>query len=113
HVLMSQLERAAGYSFYNTSRLTLPTVAADPPQVRKNLTAYIGAFSDNAREVLEKYECDRQIAKLDDAGLLYKVVARFAEVDLRPDEVSNHQMGYVFEDLIRRFSEQSNETCAE
>jgi type I restriction enzyme M protein len=123
-VLVSLLERAAGYSFYNTSRLTLPTVAADPAQVRKNLTAYIGAFSDNAREVLEKYEFDRQIARLDDAGLLYKVTARFAEVDLHPDgeslppgerrgTVSNHQMGYIFEELIRRFSEQSNETAGE
>jgi type I restriction enzyme M protein len=107
------LERAADQPFYNTSRLTLTAVAADPAQVRKNIASYIGAFSDNAREVLEKYEFDRQIARLDDAGLLYKVTARFAEVDLHPKTVSNHQMGYVFEDLIRRFSEQSNETAGE
>lgn len=107
------LEKAAGHSFYNTSKLTLRTATADPAQVSRNLQAYIGAFSENAREVLDKYEFDRQIAKLDEAGLLYRVARRFAEVDLHPDRVSNHAMGYVFEELIRKFSEISNETAGE
>ncbi|MCT2590881.1 type I restriction-modification system subunit M [Streptomyces sp. N2-109] len=107
------MEKAAKQSFYNTSKLTLRTAVADPAQVRKNLTAYVGAFSENAREILDKYEFDRQLMRLEEAGLLYQVAGKFAEVDLHPDRVSNHQMGYVFEDLIRRFSEQSNETAGE
>ncbi|MET8429724.1 class I SAM-dependent DNA methyltransferase [Nocardia sp. NPDC004860] len=107
------LTMAAGAVFYNTSDLTLKKIAADPTYASKNLIAYIGAFSENAREVLEKYEFAQQIRKLDTAGLLYQVVGKFADLDLRPEVVSNHQMGYVFEELIRRFSEQSNETAGE
>ncbi|MGW5108094.1 type I restriction-modification system subunit M [Nocardia sp. NPDC004123] len=107
------LTMAAGAVFYNTSDLTLKKIAADPTYASKNLIAYIGAFSENAREVLEKYEFAQQIRKLDAAGLLYQVVGKFADLDLRPEVVSNHQMGYVFEELIRRFSEQSNETAGE
>jgi len=107
------LLKAAGQSFYNTSPLTLERIAADPSQVAKNLTTYIGSFSANAAEVLEKYDFLNQIKRLDEAGLLYQVVGRFAELDLHPDRVSNLQMGYVFEELIRRFSEISNETAGE
>lgn len=107
------LTMAAGAVFYNTSDLTLKKIAADPTYASKNLITYIGAFSQNAREVLEKYEFAQQIRKLDAAGLLYQVVGKFADLDLRPAVVSNHQMGYVFEELIRRFAEQSNETAGE
>ncbi|MBF6353618.1 SAM-dependent DNA methyltransferase [Nocardia higoensis] len=107
------LTMAAGAVFYNTSDLTLKKIAADPTYASKNLITYIGAFSENAREVLEKYEFAQQIRKLDAAGLLYQVVGKFADLDLRPEVVSNHQMGYVFEELIRRFAEQSNETAGE
>ncbi|MEV0031062.1 class I SAM-dependent DNA methyltransferase [Nocardia sp. NPDC050793] len=107
------LTMAAGAVFYNTSDLTLKKIAADPTYASKNLITYIGAFSQNAREVLEKYEFAQQIRKLDAAGLLYQVVGKFADLDLRPEVVSNHQMGYVFEELIRRFAEQSNETAGE
>jgi type I restriction enzyme M protein len=107
------LRRAAGKRFYNTSKYTLKTIAADATQVAANLQRYIGAFSRNAQEVLERYEFDQQIKKLDDAGLIYQVIGRFADLDMRPEVVSNHQMGYVFEDLIRRFAEQSNETAGE
>ncbi|MGW6425913.1 type I restriction-modification system subunit M [Nocardia sp. NPDC055053] len=107
------LTMAAGAVFYNTSDLTLKKIAADPSYAGKNLLAYINSFSENAREVLEKYEFAQQIRKLDSAGLLYQVVGKFADLDLRPEVVSNHQMGYVFEELIRRFAEQSNETAGE
>ncbi|GAA3739993.1 type I restriction enzyme M protein [Spinactinospora alkalitolerans] len=107
------LLRASGQSFYNTGRLTLEQIADDPSQAAKHLSAYIGAFSDNAAEVLEKYDFPRQIARLDDAGLLYRVLGRFADLDLHPERVSNVQMGYVFEELIRKFSEVSNETAGE
>ena len=107
------LRRASGHSFYNTSEYTLKAIANDPPQATKHLLAYIGAFSANAQEVLEKYEFPQHIKRLDGANLLYRVVGRFADLDLSPEEVSNHQMGYVFEELIRRFAEQSNETAGE
>jgi type I restriction enzyme M protein len=105
--------RAAGHSFFNTSPLTLERIAADSSQAANNLTHFVNAFSENAREVLEKYDFGAQIQTLDQAGLLYQVVGKFADLDLSPGRVSNLQMGYLFEDLIRRFSEISNETAGE
>ncbi|GII22717.1 type I restriction-modification system subunit M [Planosporangium mesophilum] len=107
------LRRASGHSFYNTSKYTLKAIAGDPSQAAKHLLPYIGAFSENAREVLEKYDFAQQVKRLDGANLLYRVVGRFADLPLAPEVVSNHQMGYVFEELIRRFAEQSNETAGE
>ncbi|MGW0434088.1 type I restriction-modification system subunit M [Micromonospora sp. NPDC003197] len=126
------LRRAAGHSFYNISGYTLKSITNDSSQTAKHLIAYIGAFSENAQEVLHRYEFPQQIRRLDGANLLYRVVGRFADLDLDPYQrdpktgeirtddhgqplanVSNHQMGYVFEELIRRFAEQSNETAGE
>jgi type I restriction enzyme M protein len=106
------LYRAAnGLRFYNLSRQDFATIGADPANVMRNLTDYYNGFSASAREILDKYEFHLQITRLHAAGLLYKVVQRFADIDLSPDRVDNHQMGYVFEELIRKFSEISNETC--
>lgn len=107
------LRRAAGHGFYNISGYTLKSITNDSSQTAKHLLAYIGAFSENAQEVLHRYEFPQQIRRLDGANLIYRVVGRFADLDLRPEVVSNHQMGYVFEELIRRFAEQSNETAGE
>lgn len=107
------LRRASGHSFYNTSALTLSKIAADPQNAAKNLLVYVGAFSDNARGVLERFDFAQQIRRLDSAGLLYLVLGKFTDLDLRPEVVPNHNMGYIFEELIRRFSEQSNETAGE
>ncbi|MFD4211059.1 type I restriction-modification system subunit M N-terminal domain-containing protein, partial [Micromonospora tulbaghiae] len=107
------LRRASGHAFYNTSSLTLKKIAGDANTAAANLQLYVNAFSDNAREVLEKYEFGRQINKLADAGLLYRVIGKFTDLDLRPETVPNHNMGYIFEELIRRFAEQSNETAGE
>lgn len=107
------LRKASGHRFYNTGDLTLKKIARDHAHAAGNLQAYVGAFSDNAREVLETYEFARQVKRLQDADLLYQVIGRFADLDLRPETVSNHNMGYVFEELIRRFAEQSNETAGE
>ncbi|MFI7190645.1 N-6 DNA methylase [Nocardia nova] len=109
----SFLRRASGNSFYNVTDLRLKTVLGDPSHLAKNLHAYVGGFSENAREVLDRYEFNQQIKRLDTANLLYKVTGKFADLDLRPEAVSNHNMGYVFEELIRRFAEQSNETAGE
>ncbi|MET8288384.1 class I SAM-dependent DNA methyltransferase [Streptomyces sp. NPDC005132] len=107
------LRKASGHSFYNKSNLTLKKIAADPQNAAKNLQIYVGAFSDNAREVLDKYEFSQQVKKLDGANLLYQVIGKFTDLDLHPDVVPNHNMGYIFEELIRRFAEQSNETAGE
>ncbi|MEU0718869.1 class I SAM-dependent DNA methyltransferase [Streptomyces lavendulocolor] len=107
------LRKASGHSFYNKSALTLKKIAADPQNAAKNLQVYVGAFSDNAREVLDKYEFSQQIKRLDSADLLYKVIGKFTDLDLHPEVVPNHNMGYIFEELIRRFAEQSNETAGE
>jgi type I restriction enzyme M protein len=106
------LEAAAKLPFYNTSKQDFTTIAADAPSVAKNLRDYVTGFSPNVRQVLARFDLDNQITKLASAKLLYRVVARFAEMrDL--DKLSNHDMGYVFEHLIRKFAEDSNETAGE
>ncbi|GAA0431701.1 hypothetical protein Aca07nite_18540 [Actinoplanes capillaceus] len=107
------LRKTAGLSFYNTSQLNFRNLLADQDHVATNLRSYIGGFSPGAVDVLDKYGFDVQITRLDEAGLLYQVVSKFVEIDLRPEVVSNHQMGYLFEELVRKFSEISNETAGE
>lgn len=107
------LRRAAGQPFYNTSPLDLEKVIADPKNVAANLRTYINGFSPTAVEVLEEYRFDGQITRLDKAGILYPVLGDFVDLDLHPDTVSNEAMGYIFEELLRKFSEMSNETAGE
>ncbi|MGN9894904.1 type I restriction-modification system subunit M [Micromonospora sp. L31] len=99
------LRSAAKLRFYNLSRQSFATIGADAPNVVTNLNDYLNGFSANAREIIDKYDFRLQVNRLHSAGLLYKVVQRFADVDLSLTEVDNHQMGYVFEELIRKFSE--------
>jgi len=87
--------------------------SSTPDELADNLRAYIHAFSSETREILDKFDLAAQITRLHKAGLLYLVVSKFAEVDLHPDTVSNLEMGYLYEELIRRFSELSNETAGE
>ncbi len=91
----------------------MPRLLDDPSQLGGNLRAYIAAFSPGAREVLDKFDFDTQITRLARADLLYMVLGRFAGIDLHPDAVSNLEMGYLYEELVRRFSELSNETAGE
>jgi len=107
------LERVAGQRFYNTSPLTFVTLLNDDKHVAASLRAYVNAFSPVAVEVLEEYRFDDAITRLDKAGILYQVLGDFADLDLHPDTVSNDAMGYIFEELLRRFSEMSNETAGE
>jgi type I restriction enzyme M protein len=107
------LRSVARQQFYNTSPLDFRRLLDDPNHIADNLRAYIGGFSDAARDIIEKFDFNTQIVKLDKANLLYKVVARFADIDLHPEAVSNLEMGYLYEELIRRFSELSNETAGE
>ncbi|MGL5039340.1 MAG: type I restriction-modification system subunit M, partial [Aeromonas sp.] len=105
------LLNASGHTFYNSSPLTLAKLGET--QVGDNLDAYVRAFSKDAREIFEHFNFDTTINLLEESDLLYKVVRAFANVDLSPEMVDNYHMGLVFEELIRRFAESSNETAGE
>ena len=108
-----QLRIACGFAFYNTSRYDFEKLLADAPQLAANLRNYIVGFSANMREVLERFDFDNTISKLDEAGLLFQVLERFRAVDLHPDRVDNPTMGTIFEELIRRFNEALDENPGE
>ena len=108
------LNKVAGVPFHNISPLDFTRLLADPNNIAHNLTAYVKGFSEDVREIfLQRFKLPEQIAKLDESNLLFQIVQKFAAVDLHPEVVPNHQMGLAFEELIRRFSEQSNETAGE
>jgi type I restriction enzyme M protein len=107
------LTRIAKQSFYNTSPLDLSKTLTDPSHIKANLISYVNGFSSNIGDIFEKYDFDNQIEKLASADLLFLVAQKFAEVDLHPEVVSNADMGAVFEELIRKFAELSNETAGE
>ncbi|OGR31707.1 MAG: restriction endonuclease subunit M [Desulfuromonadales bacterium GWC2_61_20] len=107
------LLRKAGQSFYNTSPLDMKKLMGDQDHLRENLYAYIQAFAPAVRDIFERFEFANQIDRLAKAGLLYLVTERFANIDLHPEAVDNSQMGLVFEELIRKFAEISNETAGE
>ena len=107
------LRKKSGATFYNADPLDLRKLMGDQDNIARNLRRYIQGFSPEVRDIFEHFEFDIQIDRLAKAGLLYQVVEKFAGIDLHPDRVSNHQMGLVFEELIRRFSELSNETAGE
>ncbi|MDQ6948946.1 MAG: type I restriction-modification system subunit M, partial [Actinomycetota bacterium] len=100
-------------AFFNISPLDFRRLLDDPGQVAGNLRAYIAGFSPGAREIIDKFDFDVQITRLDRANLLYLVISKFADIDLHPSTVSNLEMGYLYEELVRRFSELSNETAGE
>ena len=107
------LNRVAKQTFHNTSRFTFEKLKGDPNNIAANLTQYIKGFSSRAREILEHFGFEEHIDKLDKADRLYLLVSKFCEIDLHPDTVSNIEMGYIFEDLIRRFNEASNEKAGD
>jgi type I restriction enzyme M protein len=107
------LNKESGHNFYNTSPLSLTKILQDPDKVASNLNSYIRAFSPSASEVLDKYGFPDKIKKLEEQGLLYQIIGKFADLDLSEENVSNEAMGYVFEELLRKFSEMSNETAGE
>jgi type I restriction enzyme M protein len=111
--LDAQLRHASGFAFYNTSRYDFEKLLADAPHLAANLRNYIAGFSSNMREVLEKFDFDNTISKLDEAGLLFQVLERFKNVDLHPDKIDNPTMGTIFEELIRNFNEALNENPGE
>ena len=107
------LLRKSGQFFYNTSPLDLKKLMGDQDHIGENLRAYMQAFSPAVRDIFESFEFHTQIDKLAKSGLLYMVTEKFANIDLHPNVVSNAEMGVVFEELIRKFAELSNETAGE
>ena len=105
------LLKAAGESFYNTSPMDLSKLGSS--DIQSNLLHYIDSFSPDAREIFEHFKFSEFVGQLDEANLLFKVVQKVATMDLSPEAISNHEMGLVFEELIRRFAESSNETAGE
>jgi len=107
------LKRKAKQSFFNTSPMDLKKLLGDPANVGPNLLSYLQGFSAEVRDIFERFEFANQIDRLVKAKLLFLVAEKFAGIDLHPDEVSNRQMGLVFEELIRKFAEASNETAGD
>lgn len=105
------LRKASGYQFYNTSPFTFKTLIADPENIVENFRAYLNGFSDNVQDILARMDFDSQIKHMDEAGLLYQVISDFNDPrgDFSPEKISAVDMGYVFENLVRRFSESYNE----
>ncbi|MFY9483230.1 MAG: class I SAM-dependent DNA methyltransferase [Tissierellaceae bacterium] len=99
------LESISGHRVYNKSKFDFQKLLDDPDNIRVNFESYILGFSSNIREIVENFEFINEIKKLDDNNLLFLVIKEFANIDLHPDLVSNQEMGYIFEELIRRFSE--------
>jgi type I restriction enzyme M protein len=107
------LNKVAGHAFHNTSKLNFQKLKGEPDKAAQNLSHYIKSFSSKARQIFEYFEFEKEIAKLDESDRLYLVIGKFADIDLHPDVVPNHDMGLIFEDLIRRFNEASNETAGD
>lgn len=115
------LFRKFDLKFFNTSGFTFAVREAglyarlldDPDKLASNLGAYIAGFSSNARKILEKFKFEEEIEKLDESNRLFQILGEFANVDFHPDRISNVNMGYLFEDLVRRFNEQANEEAGD
>ena len=113
NVRQQLLTASARRPFYNTSPFDFARLLDDPNHIATNLSAYIHAYSPNVRDIMERFDFDTQIGRMDEKDLLFQVVQRFAGLDLSPQRVDNMQMGYVFEELIRIGAEQSNEEAGE
>lgn len=105
------LRKASGYQFYNTSPFTFQKLIADPENIVDNFKTYLSKFSDNVQDILARMDFDAQIKHMEEAGLLYQVISDFCteKGDFSPEKISAVDMGYVFENLVRRFSESYNE----
>jgi len=106
-------QAAGGIDFYNHSFFDLRRLAQDSKNIELNLNNYLNGYSRNVREIIENFQLEKIITKLQKNDLLYQLVEKFTEVDLSPRSVTNHEISYIFEELLRRFSEMSNETAGE
>ena len=109
------LKKASGYEFYNTSKYTFESLLDDANNIETNFRNYLNGFSENVRQIIEKFKFDNEIQTMVDKNLLYIVIQEFTtpKADLHPDKISNLEMGYIFEEIIRRFSEAHNEDAGQ
>ena len=109
------LRKVSGYSFYNVSPFTFKKLLDDPDNIEANFRSYLNGFSENVRNIIERFRFDNQISFLAEKNLLYIVLKEFTEpkADMHPDKVTNVEMGYIFEEIIRRFSESHNEDAGQ
>lgn len=109
------LRKASGYEFYNTSKYTFEKLLDDPDNIEENFHNYLNGFSENVRDIIEKFKFDGHIDTMANKGILYIVIKEFtsARANLHPDVISNLEMGYIFEEIIRRFSESHNEDAGQ
>ena len=109
------LRKASGKAFYNTSKYTFEKLLADPDNIEANFRDYLNGFSENVQDIIEKFKFDTHITTMANKGILYIVLKEFTSprANLHPDEISNIEMGYIFEEIIRRFSEAHNEDAGQ
>lgn len=109
------LRKASGYEFYNTSKYTFEKLLDDPDNIEENFHNYLNGFSENVRDIIEKFKFDVHIDTMANKGILYIVIKEFTSTraNLHPDVISNLEMGYIFEEIIRRFSESHNEDAGQ
>ncbi|MCD6534354.1 MAG: SAM-dependent DNA methyltransferase [Deltaproteobacteria bacterium] len=107
------INRKFNLTFHNTSEFTFQKLLGDPDNLAANLTNFIAGFSSRTRKIIEKFRFEEEIEKLDEANRLFEVIKEVAAVDLHPDRIPNIAMGYLFEDLVRRFNEQANEEAGD
>lgn len=109
------LRKVSGYEFYNTSKYTFEKLLDDPDNIEENFHDYLNGFSENVRDIIEKFKFDGHIYTMANKGILYIVIKEFTSTraNLHPDIISNLEMGYIFEEIIRRFSESHNEDAGQ
>lgn len=109
------LRKVSGYEFYNTSKYTFEKLLDDPNNIEENFHDYLNGFSENVRDIIEKFKFDGHIDTMANKGILYIVIKEFTSTraNLHPDIISNLEMGYIFEEIIRRFSESHNEDAGQ
>ena len=113
HLVERLLQRESKQKFFNTSKYSFERLASDPNNIAANLTKYLKGFSRHAREILENFSFETELAKLEERNLLFLIVKKFAAMDLHPETVDNRAMGYIFEELIRKFNEAANEEAGD
>lgn len=107
------LKKASCAEFFNVSPYDFHKLTEDPNNIAKNFNQYLKDYSENIRDIVEKFDFHKQLERLEGGNLLYLIIQELNKVDLHPDKVDNHQMGLIFEELLRKFSEMSNETAGE
>lgn len=109
------LRKASGFDFYNTSKYTFEKLMDDPDHIEENFRDYLNGFSENVQDIIQKFEFDGHITRMANKNILYIVLKEFTieKTNLHPDEISNLEMGYIFEEIIRRFSEAHNEDAGQ